>query len=307
MVVSSDSDHEYANSEDSTKHRENKKKCKMSDTLGHLYYGVDVHNFIDSACESVIHSSSEDPYNDEDFCLTFSDDSFNQIGKHFLTYHVPNRHQVNQASRENTDESLESSKEAADFLEVEVCTAVNMETREQSSEDDVSFIEKQRIAYSTSSSHEAEVDENYNYFVPHLSKIKAKHLLKDGPVKKRKRRNVKRRAPVMKKNLKPTKIVCEMYGTKTINYNPIEVKELPKPPPVKQSTLSDSSVTSSHQEETCKSVAWDKFEFLGTNIRVNNLSSSSSSSDFSLNSCSCYTCSMSSGTIESSSSTDTWL
>lgn len=93
----------------------------------------------------------------------------------------------------------------------------------------------------------------------------------------------------------PTKIVCEMYGLKTINYEPVEME---LPPGVKRTNLSDSSVTSSATKGTLAPIVPNNFEFANIGSGVKNLSSDSSSSF----SCSTCTSSETSGSSDWSTS-----
>ncbi|XP_076278081.1 uncharacterized protein LOC143207986 isoform X2 [Lasioglossum baleicum] len=186
----------------------------------------------------------------------------------------------------------------ADYLEMKLPTsndAIKIAERNvpPTSEDDDSLIVEKCIAFSSSSSennHSAQLVPNH--YAPRLPRIKSKYLLKE------KIRRVKRkwgRVPEKKSVQKiPRKIVCELYGTKTINYDHVEPD---LPPGVKRTNLSDSSATSSlwREEHAVLPVNPANFQLIDFCSHTN-LSSDSTSS------CSCTSCSCSSTSSDASHS-----
>lgn len=290
MIVS-DSEEDYFLSPIAEGGQSADKDYKKTEILSRLYHGVDIDNFSnDKQCDysdGSICNLSEGSYHDED---TWYYPPTYKLGEHFLSTTID----FNETKICKENEGSESPTATTDFLEIQFHSPDNAvevtERNEASSEDDVSITEKP-IIFTTSSEED---DVPNNDFGLRLRKIKSKYLLREAPLKRRRSGWRKKQTPLIKKKLKPTKIVCEMYGTKTINYDSIDVKK---------STLSDSSLSpSAGQTKSPKPFVWDNFEIPGIKSGAKDLSSESSSSSYSTCTCSSTTSGTSSSSSSSSSS-----
>ena len=145
--------------------------------------------------------------------------------------------------------------------------------------------------------NEQSLNKNDKCSTLNVQNITSSCMLKEKPQKKRKNQNAKKRKETQLKEskLEPSKIICEMYDTRVVNYNSVEPK---LPPSVKITKLSDSSTTlSSWHDENVQLAIPNNFEIPNANLHIN-LSESDSSST----SCSCSSCSTSSDTNSTSTS-----
>lgn len=141
-----------------------------------------------------------------------------------------------------------------------------------------------------------------NYSSTRMQKINPGCLLEKVTAKNRrnKRTNKENPTPLTKEKLKVKPIICEMYGTRTFNYDNIE-PELP--PGVKSTNLSDSSVSSVfYQIDSIKPDISNSFELPNANFNVDLSSASSASSTSSSSTCSCSTCCSTSSDTSSTTS-----
>ncbi|CAL7952382.1 unnamed protein product [Xylocopa violacea] len=282
MIVSSESEDDDCNED-----KKNERASKNLEILRRLYYNTDI-NF--------------DDYSDDEYLANDS----NCIVKNIFARNNHSEWTKNNNSKEKwIYKSLNSPIMISKFLETELRIPENdlgnTERKEQSISDDES-INENCVPYS-SSDEEKENDVVENLAVLRLKKIKPDCLLNGTSQYSKKRKNVKKRTLPEKPKLKPRKIICEMYGTKTINYDSIEPDFRPNLlPGVKTTNLSDSSITSSvRQAADEEPVSFNNLEIPNSNFQLNLSSESSSSSSSSSTSSSCSTCSSSSSSSDTSS------
>ncbi|XP_053972205.1 uncharacterized protein LOC128872994 [Hylaeus volcanicus] len=269
------------------KHR----KSADKEIFAYLHYGVNIENPFDS----------KTAYFKRYYEQTSSGSSkstFFDVDQHFLT---PNKDfDKIRIFKNDIREALEPSIQTADFLQVEISSSEN--------DQEITTFNESMGNEDENSSETSDADEGAgNYVAPRLQRIESKHLLQTKIRRKRTSKCLTENKPTVSKRPKrqiqtirksmSNKIICEMYGTKTINYDLVETL----PPNVIRSNLSDSSAASSSwQKDLDKPTVLKNIEFNDMNFNAKNLSSTSSSSSSSSSS-SCSTCSsMSSDTREAS-------
>ncbi|XP_076643596.1 uncharacterized protein LOC143353878 [Halictus rubicundus] len=273
-----------------------------SEIIAWLYHGSDINM---NRCFNDDQSDYRDSFvsdtlkvlcNEEDPRSVYKESAFYEVGDHFLT----NKYEFDKIRILNG--VVQNVAPTADYLEVKLSTSNDaIKTAERNgpptNKDDDSLIVEKRTGYFSSSSENCRSAVLVpNYFAPRLPRIKSKYLLKE-KLRVGRKRTVSKKKSVRKT---PRKIICEMYGTKTINYDPIE---LDLPPGVKRTNLSDSSATSSlWREEHAKTpVDLANFQLADLGLRPYNLSSDSTTSS----SCSSCTCSSTSSDTSQKSSSNT--
>ncbi|XP_076754843.1 uncharacterized protein LOC143425726 [Xylocopa sonorina] len=281
MIVSSDSEDGKCYED-----KEIERTSKNLEILRRLYYTVDINS---------------NDHNDDEY---LTDNSNCVVKNIFARNNLSKLTKINNFNEKWIYKSLNSPIMISKFLETELHIpendSENIEKNEQLISENES-IKENYVSYS-SSDEEKENDVVENLAVPRLKKIKPNCLLNKTLQYSKKKKNMRKRTLPEKTKLKPKKIICEMYGTKTINYDSIDPLDF-RPnllPGVKTTNLSDSSITSSVRQAADEEPAGFKnFEIPNLNFQLN-LSSESSSSSCSSRSCS--TCSSSSSDTSSTSS-----